>query len=204
MAPPVLRHPNMVANRRVVAHHSLLAIAGALLLAALLTLARDPLTDLYQHRLQEHLKAQVPQGVLDRTAPGAALLRLEIPRLGVDVVVVEGVSTEALRAGAGHYPGTANPGRPGNVAIAGHRTTYGSPFRDLDKLGAGDEVVLSSGGRSHRYRVSGRPYVVGARDWSVVQPTPSPTLTLTTCHPKGSARQRLVVQAALVPEPVQN
>jgi sortase A len=189
----------MTANRRVVAQHALRAIAAVLFVAACLAVVRDPLTDVYQRRLQERLEAQVPRAGGDEVAPGAALLRLEIPRLGVEVVVVEGVSTSALRAGAGHYPGSARPGQPGNVAIAGHRTTYGSPFRDLDKLGKGDEIILSAGERRHRYLVDARPFVVGSRDWSVVQPTPSPMLTLTTCHPKGSARQRLVVQAALVP-----
>lgn len=193
-----------VADRRVAARRSLLAIAGFLFAAALLTLARDPLSDLYQGRLQQRLQAQVPRASSGEPAPGAALLRLEIPRLRVDVVVVEGVTTEALRAGAGHYPGTAQPGHAGNVAVAGHRTTYGSPFRDLDKLAIGDEVILSSGGRRHRYRVSARPYVVGASDWTVVAPTPTATLTLTTCHPKGTARQRLVVRAALASPPVPN
>lgn len=187
----------MAPRCRVAARRWLLAIAGLLFTAALLTLARDPLTDLYQGRVQQRLQAQIPPAGSEEPAPGAALVRLEIPRLRVDVVVVEGVTTEALRAGAGHYPGTAQPGHAGNVAIAGHRTTYGSPFRDLDKLAIGDDIVLSLSGRRHRYRVSARPYVVAASDWSVVAPTPTATLTLTTCHPKGTARQRLVVRAAL-------
>jgi sortase A len=193
----------MASDRRVAARRSLLAIAGFLFAAALLALARDPLTALYQGRLQRRLQAQVTRAGSGEHAPGAALLRLEIPRLRVDVVVVEGVTSDALRAGAGHYPGTAQPGHAGNVALAGHRTTYGAPFRDLDKLVIGDEIVLSSGAERHLYRVTARPYVVGASDWSVVAPTPTATLTLTTCHPKGTARQRLVVRAALASEPGQ-
>ena len=97
----------------------------------------------------------------------------------------------ALRAGAGHYPQTPLPCEPGNVAIAGHRTTYGKPFHNLDLLKPGDTIVLETPIGSCTYKMVPPPFIVAPTDTSVVDPTPVPTLTLTTCHPKGSARQRL-------------
>ena len=128
---------------------------------------------------------------------GDSLTRIIIPAIDVDVVVVEGTGASALRAGAGHYPATPLPCEAGNVAIAGHRTTYGRPFHNLDLLQPGDEITLQVPIGECRYRVTGativRPDAIG-----VVAPTMDPRLTLTTCHPKGSARQRLVVTAELV------
>ena len=137
--------------------------------------------------------------------PGRALTRIIIPELRVDTLVVEGTSPSALRAGAGHYPNTPLPGQGGNVAIAGHRTTYGRPFNQLDQLAPGDVVWLATPVGDYRYVVStapegwtSNPYVTTPTDWRVVEPTATPSLTLTTCHPKGSAAQRLVVRAELV------
>ncbi len=180
-------------------------------------------TDLYteqvvQQRLTEELAAVEPTSVAawEATAAaapaGEALTRIAIPALDLDTVVVEGTSPAALRAGAGHYAGTPLPGQGGNVAIAGHRTTYGRPFHRLDELAIGDEIRLSTPVGVHIYRVvapSGLAECVqlvedrGAcithpRDWQVIDPTTASTLTLTTCHPKGSARQRLIIRAELV------
>lgn len=137
-------------------------------------------------------------------APGRALTRMIIPRIGVDTIVVEGTSPDALRAGAGHYPSTPLPGEPGNVAIAGHRTTYGKPLNRADELQPGDEVWLLTPVADHRYVLpeapegwDANPYITGPKDWSVVAPTSQPSVTLTTCHPKGSAAQRLIVRAVL-------
>jgi sortase A len=85
------------------------------------------------------------------------------------------------------------------VAIAGHRTTYGHPFTDLDKLHAGDDILLDTPVGSSRYRVTRPPFVVDKADWSPISALPAKTLTLSTCHPKRSARQRLIVRAVLVP-----
>jgi sortase A len=112
-------------------------------------------------------------------------------------VVVEGTGASALRAGAGHYPNTPLPGEDGNVAIAGHRTTYGKPFANLDRLHVGEEIVLETPIGRHVYKITREPFVVSNTDFTVIAQTPGKTLTLTTCHPKGSARQRLIIRAEI-------
>jgi sortase A len=118
--------------------------------------------------------------------------------------VVEGVSKKALDTGAGHYPTTPLPGEPGNVAIAGHRNTFGKPFADLDRLQQGDKVILETPIGTHTYEMvpafdnHPNPWVVEPSDLTVLNPTSEPYLTLTTCHPRGSAKQRLIARLALV------
>ena len=124
------------------------------------------------------------------------------PSIGVEVVVVEGTTQAALRAGAGHYPETALPCGSGNVAIAGHRTTFGKPFNRLDEVAPGDEITLETPLGTCTYKVSEAAFVVTPDDVEVVAPTDTPRLTLTTCHPKGSARERLVLHADLVGTPL--
>ena len=137
---------------------------------------------------------------------GHAFAVLRVPRLGRDHadVVVEGVSVRALKRGPGHYPGTALPGELGNVVLSGHRTTYGAPFAELDRLRPGDPVVLETRDHWFTYRVT-HELVVRPTAVEQIAPVPGrpgarPTrrlLTLTTCHPRYSARQRLVVRAEL-------
>jgi sortase A len=165
-------------------------------------------TNVYEDWLQGRLGRQLAEpGLADRyrnrtLGDGDALTDIKIPKLGVDTTVVEGTSSNALRAGAGHYPQSPLPCETGNVAIAGHRTTYGKPFADVDRLAVGDTITLETPVGSCAYQVSRPPFVTRPDDWSVVANNPTArTLTLTTCHPKGSARQRLVVQATLVGEP---
>ena len=141
---------------------------------------------------------------------GDPLTRIVIPELGVNAVVVEGTSAAALRAGAGHYPNTPLPGETGNVAIAGHRTTYGKPFNRIDELPAGETIRLETPLATYTYRVVAHPddvdlpcsngacWITNPQDWGVVSPTAGKMLTLTTCHPKGSAAQRLILRAELV------
>jgi sortase A len=135
-------------------------------------------------------------------APNGALAHLLIPRIGLNVYVVQGVSDEDLRRGPGHYPQTALPGQVGNAAIAGHRTTYGAPFYSLNELRIGDSISLTdTAGRTFIYRVSESPRVVSPTDVSVLEPTPFAQLTLTTCNPRFSATSRLVVFARLSNRP---
>jgi len=125
---------------------------------------------------------------------------VSIPAIGVDQVFVEGTGTGDLRRGPGHYPGTPLPGQPGNAAIAGHRTTYGAPFDKLDKLRRGDTIMITALWGSSQYEVR-NSFVVNPSDLSVIAPTPSNQLTLTTCTPRFSASRRLIVQASLVGSP---
>jgi sortase A len=154
-----------------------------------------------------------PHAVSALGAPGAAaayrsgrlrdaspVTRLRLRRLGIDVVVVQGVTADALRAGAGHYPSTPLPGERGNVAIAGHRVTYGHPFKRLDEVRRGDRVELATPVGTFVYEVTVDPFTVTPADLSVLRQDERPMLTLTTCHPEHSARERLVVQAVLVAE----
>jgi sortase A len=138
--------------------------------------------------------------------PGDALARITAPTIGLDAMVVElsGLDdTENLKKGPGHVPGTALPGEVGNCVVSGHRTTYGAPFRDLDRLEPGDPIYLETRRGSFEYRVVGRKVVL-PQDLGVLEPTPEPTLTLTACHPRYSASRRLVVTAVLAHEgPVQ-
>ncbi len=137
---------------------------------------------------------------------GKGIARLYLPTLGENQVhvVIEGVSNEDLKKGPGHYPGTAAPGEIGNVVVSGHRTTYGAPFNTLDELKDGDPIVLETQGFFYTYRVTGttivKPSAIGEVAPVPNQPGKVPTqrlLTLTTCHPKYSARSRLVVRALL-------
>ncbi len=139
-----------------------------------------------------------------RIADAEPLTRIIIPAMKTDTIVVEGTSNKALNTGAGHYPNTPLPGEPGNVAIAGHRTTYGKPFANLEILKPGDKVYLETPFAKHTYEVISpfaghqNPWVVAANDWSVAEQVTDSILTLTTCHPRGTDRQRLVARAKLV------
>jgi sortase A len=183
-------------------------------------------TDLYtdqvlQGRLSEEFSAAEAADYDDWEASlsdGDALTRILIPAIEVETVVVAGTSPAALRAGAGHYPSTVLPGQDGNVGIAGHRTTYGRPFNRVDELVRGDEIWLQTPVGDFRYLVTDppegdncQPYsdrrpedrpdtaacITHPRDWSVVSETEDAVLTLTTCHPKGSAEERMIIRAEL-------
>ena len=150
---------------------------------------------------------------------GDALAKIEIPSLDVDKVVVRGVAVADLRRGPGHYSQTALPGNPGNAGIAGHRTTYGSPFNRIDELVPGDEIVVTTVQGEFVYRVvdpdeayadapgtidevgGGHIIVHPTATW-VLDDFGDDRLTLTACHPKLSSRQRIIVAAELVEAPV--
>lgn len=128
---------------------------------------------------------------------GQAFARIVIPAIGVDAIVVPGTSTADLRKGPGWMDWTSLPGPSGTCGIAGHRTTYGAPFRRLDELVVGDTVELYSPYRVYRYRVL-RTLVVLPSETEVLHPAEQPSLALSACHPPFSARYRIVVQAELV------
>lgn len=145
--------------------------------------------------------------VAQQIGSGFAIMR--IPRLGgwndKPPVVVEGVGVEDLKKGPGHIPGTALPGEIGNVVLSGHRTTYGAPFNRFDELQPGDVVVLETRDMWFTYEVTGSaivaPTAVEVTFPVPGNPTATPTkrlLTMTTCNPEYSAKERLIISAEMV------
>lgn len=132
---------------------------------------------------------------------GEAVAIIKIPKIGVEKAVVEGVGLSDLKKGPGHYPTTPMPGEPGNSAIAGHRTTYGAPFYSLDELEVGDPILVTTRQGRFRYEVS-ESKVVSPKETSVLEATDDNRLTLTTCNPRFSAAQRLIVVALLKGEAI--
>ncbi len=143
----------------------------------------------------------VVQDPIPQPFRGDPLLRLEIPKIGRDDIVVPGVALNDLKDGPGHYPDTPLPGQLGNAAIAGHRTTYGAPFYDVDQLSAGDEIVTTLlNGDRFVYEVTFVEVVAATDYWVVATTDPNiAELTLTSCHPKYTARDRIVVHSVLNP-----
>lgn len=142
--------------------------------------------------------ATAPAVTVPDFSAGDVMARIEIPSIDVDTYVVSGVQPGDLKKGPGHYPETPQPGQLGNSAIAGHRTTYGQPFFELDRVEAADEIVVTTVQGRFVYRVTGREVVGPGR--SDVVATTDPTvarLTLTTCDPKYTATNRLIVYAEL-------
>lgn len=147
-----------------------------------------------------------PARPIEPTVPGDPMALIVIPKIGVDNIVVEGVSLSNLKKGPGHYPDSPVPGQKGNAAIAGHRTTYGAPFNRIDELVPGDEIVITTPQGQFRYFVSDEEgdgngnQIVSPSQVEVLRDFGDNRLTLTACHPKYSARQRIVVVAKLAPE----
>jgi sortase A len=203
-----------------------LIAAGALLLAdAVITLLwQEPLSAIYGHVQQgklEHRLAEIeraPLAAVDQRAiakldqsrrlmfaarslarnskPGDPLGKIEIPKIGLSMVFVEGTGTADLRKGPGHYPATPLPGLHGTVGIAGHRTTYLAPFHDIDKLDPGDRIELAMPYGRFEYRVERTRIVPPTAVW-VTNRIGYDRLILSACHPLYSAAQRIVVFAKL-------
>jgi sortase A len=143
--------------------------------------------------------AAPPATVPDFSA-GDVMARLEIPSVGIDTYVVSGVQPADLKKGPGHYPTTPMPGQLGNSAIAGHRTTYGQPFFRLGEVDVGDQIVVTTVQGRFVYRVTGSEIVPPRRSDVIATTDPAVArLTLTTCHPKYTATNRLIVYAELDP-----
>ena len=131
-----------------------------------------------------------------RLDDGDAMGRIRIPAIGVSDVFVQGTGTSDLTKGPGHYPATPLPGERGTVAIAGHRTTYGAPFRKIDKLDPGDPIELRMPYALFTYRVE-RTKIVPPTELSVTDRVAHDRLVLSACHPLYSAAQRIIVFARL-------
>lgn len=209
-----------LANTLIVAGILLLADAGATLLW------QEPVSGVYQRVQQGDLNGQLdrlervePTAVEERaleklpdesrrlafaarslgrrTDDGDAVGKLTIDRIGLSTAVVEGTDAGDLRAGPGHYPATPLPGQSGTVGIAGHRTTYGAPFRKIDQLRPGDDIVVTMPYGRFTYRVERTRIVPPTAIW-VTQRVSYDRLILSACHPLYSAAQRIVVFARLV------
>jgi sortase A len=129
---------------------------------------------------------------------GVPVGMLRIPAIGVAEVIRSGVSLSVIDRGVAHWAGTATAGEDGNVVLAGHRSTHSQPFRDLDRLSEDDLVFVTDGsGFEVMYRVT-ESFVVEPEDMWITYDRVNPSLTMFACHPKGSARFRLVVTAELV------
>lgn len=136
----------------------------------------------------KHLTPAVTDGLIGR---------IEIPRLGLSAIVIEGISRTTLRRAVGHIPGTALPGQPGNVGISGHRDTF---FRPLRNIRQDDVITLTTLLGEYRYRVVSTK-IVGSSDVAVLDPSGNEVLTLVTCYPfyfVGSAPDRFIVRAERV------
>jgi sortase A len=120
---------------------------------------------------------------------------INIPKIGLVHPVFEGVTLTVIDQGPGHWPGSARPGQLGNAVFAGHRVTHSHPFRRINELVPGDEVIFRTNDGVFTYTVTGFE-VVTPKDVHIVTPTPDATITLFACHPPGSARQRYVVRGA--------
>jgi sortase A len=205
---------------------TVLIVVGALLLAdaAATLLWQEPVSALYgrvqQGRLDDRLAAieRAPLAAVDqralsrldagrrlafaaralrrRSAPGDPIGRIRMPSIGVSEVVVEGTGAGDLRKGPGHYPATPLPGQRGTVGIAGHRTTYGAPFHDVDELERGDRIELAMPYGRFTYRVE-RTRIVPPTATEVTDRVAYDRLILSACHPLYSAAQRIVVFARL-------
>lgn len=164
-------------------------------------------TGVYTQRMQVQLQQELGERhALPKIELGRAMAMLRIPRLGRDYhyAVVEGVDTEHLKKGPGHYPGTALPGQIGNFVVSGHRTTYLAPFNRIDQLKRDDEIIIDTAEARYTYRVTSQ-HIVEPDEVDVLSPVPGkpdarPTrafITLSTCHPEYSAAQRLIVSGVL-------
>ncbi len=144
----------------------------------------------------------LPQASKPRSAI-RGIARLRIPKIGVNVIVVEGITLERLAYGPGHYPSTPNFGETGAVGVAGHRTGWGAPFFNVDRLRPGDQVIAETGKATYTYRMT-TSRVVSPGHSEVLDGNPESTakfqLVLTTCTPKFTARDRLILFFDLVSE----
>jgi sortase A len=147
-----------------------------------------------QHQLELALASPPPRVLHKHPLRGDAIGAITIPRISLHRYVVQGTGTDDLRKGPGHYPSTPLPGERGTVAIAGHRTTYGAPFRHVDSLKRGDRIVVDMPYGRYVYRVQ-RLKIVEPTDLSVLKKVGYNRLVLSACNPLYSAAQRIIVFA---------
>jgi sortase A len=166
--------------------------------------AQEDLRPAFERNVASLIPADAPERVAN--VPGKAVAIIKIPKIEVDLVVVEGTNTESLKKGPGHYTKTAYPWEDtGRVGIAGHRTTYGAPFWSLNELREGDRVVLATEYGIFNYQVTRTvitpPSGILPSGAYILGRTERPSLVLTTCNPRFSAAERLIVIADRVDGP---
>jgi sortase A len=200
---------------------AVLSLVGGLALAdAAITVAwQEPLSALQARRAQPRLRAELralelatpaPSGaqrrvaaaasaraLRARTSDGDAVARLRIPRIGLDAVVVRGTRADDLKRAPGLFDATKLPGERGTALIAGHRTTYGAPFRHIDRLRRGDRLTVSLPYGTFRYAVEGTR-IVDPADLRAIRTVGHSRLVLSACHPVYSAARRILVYASLI------
>jgi sortase A len=226
VAPPVAPPPPR--RRTPLRHFALLAglVVGVALIAdGLLTIFwQEPLTALQQAHSQAALRTDLPrlQQILDQEVPassrlmpttrvhrqatrllnerssGSAIGTLDIPKIGLKTVIVENTDHDALTKGPGHYKGTVLPGIDGTVGIAGHRTTYGAPFRHVDELRTGSEILVKMPYGEFTYKVYAKRVTSPGDASALVSHSDQRKLVLTACTPLYSATHRIVISARLV------
>jgi sortase A len=181
---------------------SVMMVSGTLLIAdaGVTLLWQEPVSAYVAERQQANLEKAFfdpPRRVIRRQPlKGDAIAKIEIPAIDVSEYVVEGTDTASLRKGPGHYPETPLPGDPGTTAIAGHRTTYGAPFRRIDQMKPGQVVRIDMPDARLVYRVE-RTAIVDDQELSVLDGVGYQRLVLSACHPLYSAAQRVIVFARL-------
>jgi sortase A len=181
---------------------SVMMVSGTLLIAdaGVTLLWQEPVSAYVANKNQGTLKKAFfdpPQRVVRRRPlKGDAIAQIRIPSIGVSEYVVEGTDVGSLRKGPGHYPETPLPGASGTTAIAGHRTTYGAPFRHIDELQRGEPITIDMPDGRFVYTVE-RTKIVDDQDLSVLDRVGHQRLVLSACHPLYSAAERVIVFARL-------
>jgi sortase A len=220
--PPSRRHPLRAAKRALLLAG--LVVGLALLADGIVTIAwQEPLTALMQHRDQAALRTDLtelqqtlqaaPQVAKESASKrmtrqaltlmragrpaGSALGSITIPRIGLKSVFVETTGHDALEKGPGHYKGTVLPGIQGTVGLAGHRTTYGAPFRRVDELRTGSRIIMRMPYGTFTYKVYDTRITTPGDASALVSRAGTKRLVLTACHPLYSAAKRIVVSARL-------
>ena len=156
-------------------------------------------TGIAEERAQDEMATQYVQPQPVQPQFGGLVGRISIPSIGVTKYVVAGVRLKDLERGPGLFPGSPLPGQKGNVAIAGHRTTFGAPFSRINEIQDNDKIILESRDGTFTYRVNGEPRIISATDVAVVKTTNPDiaTVTLVSCYPKWTSTQRIIVVATL-------
>ncbi|MCW2984097.1 MAG: class sortase, partial [Conexibacter sp.] len=146
---------------------------------------------------QAHRMRRQALALLHARPDGSALGSVSIPRIGLKTVFVESTTHGSLKKGPGHYRGTVLPGITGTVGLAGHRTTYGAPFRRVDELSKGSRIVVHMPYGTFTYKVTGTRITTPGDAAALVSHAGERKLVLTACHPLYSAAKRIVVSARL-------